>query len=202
MGPLADIRMRRCRCGACWQTVEKVVKGSVQVKLVGENAPTAQVKMVVKQSTAQVPEKGGKGVSPLDISIQPPSSDPNPQASLLSEPPARVGKRGRPTTKGYTPKFLQFWDAISPRFGNKEPAFKGWVKFECEKMDVNFTIERYLLRASTTKWKRGYAQNVATWVNEQGWNTEPDPAEFDNGVPEKIQQSRDTTSNWARRSAG
>jgi len=204
MGPKSDIRQRRCRCGVCWQTVETVVKGSVmtQVKMAGEIQPTAQVKLGEKVPAAQ-PEfhatKGGRGVSPSSVSGLPTSSDQESQSSLLGIPRAR---RGRPTTKGYTADFLKFWEAITPRCGNKEPAFKAWVKFVGEIRDVNFTIERYLLRASTSQWQRGYAQNVSTWLNEKGWETEPDPSEFDNGVPEKIQQSRDSARNWAHRSAG
>jgi hypothetical protein len=198
MGPAADIRQRRCRCGVSWQTVEKVVKGTVQVKLAGEIVPRAQVKRVAAQETAQG-EKGGKGVSSSEYSSQPLSSDQDSNSSLLGKPRAR---RGRPTTKGYTPGFLRFWDAISPRCGNKEPAFKAWVKFECENHDGDFIVEQYMLRASTSKWKRGYAQHVATWLNEKGWETEPDPSEYDNGVPEKIQQSRDSARTWAHRSAG
>jgi len=198
MGPYTDIRQRRCRCGVSWQTVEKVVKGTVQVKLAGEIVPSAQVKMVAAQETAQV-EKGGKGVSPLEIEVQPLSSDLDSNSSILGKPRAR---RGRPSTVEYTPGFLRFWDEITPRCGNKAPAFKAWVKFECETMDVNFIVEQYMLRASTSKWQRGYAQHVATWLNEKGWETEPDPSEWDNGVPEKIQQSRDSARTWAHRSVG
>jgi hypothetical protein len=49
------------------------------------------------------------------------------------------------------------------------------VKF---KPDPIFTVERYQLRMRTDSWQRGFMQNLSTWLNDKGWETEPDPSEF------------------------
>lgn len=200
-GPRGDMRQRRCHCGTCWNTLEKPVKGT-QVKLVSENGSSAPVKMVVKLPTAQVQE-GDLGVSSPVLPVDLPVSERGSTEPVISpQTPARVKGRGRPSTREYTEGFLQFWEAITPRRGNKEPAFKAWVKFQGEIKDVNFIIERYMLRAGTSSWQRGFPQHVATWLNEKGWETEPDPSEFDSGVPEKVQAGRDSARRFLERHAG
>lgn len=202
MGPIHDIRQRRCRCGVCWQTIEKIVPGTVQVKLAGEIVPGAQVKMVATQNSAQV-QKGDKGGSdPVFSSSFPVNSDPNPKASLLSEPRARVGRKGRPSTQGYTAEFESFWSRISVRRGNKLPAFQAWVKMDPSiSHDLIFT--RYEQWAATPQWQDGFSLHVATWLNQKGWESEPSEADMrPRGKGAKSDGNVETIRDWMSRSAG
>ena len=166
-GSRVVVRARRCRaCRGLWRTREIIEKGSF--KLPGEKPYTAGQG---KAAGGFSPNGGTVGGSVLDLSLGNPSLGTAP-----SEPPDQTrARRGRPSATEYPAEFEQIWDGCKPRKGNKHPAFKAWVKF---KPEPNFTIRIYQARLRTDQWQRGYIPNLSTWLNEKGWETEPDPSEF------------------------
>jgi hypothetical protein len=104
-------------------------------------------------------------------------SDPVSGFSLslpLGEDPERP-RVGRGDSKAYPEAFEEIWVGCVKRRGNKEAAFKAWLKV---KPHPRLTIERYLLRTETRQWKKGFVPHLSRWLNERGWETEPDPSEF------------------------
>lgn len=176
-------RLLECKEHGRFWSLERLWKWVV--KLAGNGSPTAGQRLPNGSPTAiAVSEANGGNIRgvPSVVLVDPPIADPNPQASLLSEPRARVGKKGRPSTGDYTPDFDEFWSGISMRRGNKKPAFLAWVKVKGEMgvkfPEVKFIITRYNLWAQTTQWQEGCALYVSTWINANGWETEPEPHEF------------------------
>jgi hypothetical protein len=102
-------------------------------------------------------------------------SDPNPKASLLSEPRARVKRKGRGDAIDYPPEFEAIWNGCVPHTGNKEAAFKQWLK--C-KPDPTLTIDVYLQWSKTDSWQRGYIPHLRKWLYEKGWANPPTDADM------------------------
>lgn len=159
----AKLRLRRCEAdGRFWtRTSEKVDRWLPATATdVAHNGDLTAI--------AVAQQLGGKGGSALGL-IPLPDSD-----QKASSKPQTRARRGRPG-EDYPADFEAIWTGCKPRKGNKSPAFKAWVKF---KPDPIFTVERYQLRMRTDSWQRGFMQNLSTWLNDKGWETEPDPSEF------------------------
>jgi hypothetical protein len=174
LGTHINRREQRCRCGISWQLIERMDKGSIRHwatpgEIQGEMPLGARNGHAVKRAA----QSSGDISSLSDLDSD---SDPNPNASESPER-ARV-RRGRPSTAEYNADFLAFWDAITIHRGNKQPAFKAWVKIGSERPSTNFIISRYNRWAETEQWKDGFAPYVATWINAKGWETEPEAHEF------------------------
>jgi hypothetical protein len=198
LGPKVDRRQRTCRCGVTWNTTERIDAGSIRVK--GEN-PNAHQGHAIKRAAESSRERDLPGINSSSLQA---SSDLDPNASLLSEPRARVERRGRPSTGEYTPEFEAFWSSLTIRRGNKLPAFKAWVKL-ARGISPELIFTRYQQWQATPQWLDGFAPYVSTWLNAKGWESEPGAADFKprrNGVPQRIEESREATREWTRRSAG
>lgn len=166
-GPKDVMRLRRCRCGGTWRTKETIQRGSFKVPSLNTS---------VKPYTAKQGPSAG-GISPNEGKGE---SGPGLVSSEVSEPeapsePQTCARRGRGDAKDYPSEFEQVWAGCKPKRGNKHPAFKAWVKL---KPAAILVLRVYGLRLRTDGWQRGYIPYLSTWLNDRGWETEPDPSEF------------------------
>lgn len=190
-------RLLECATHGRFWSLERLWKWVV--KIAGNGRATAPQRLDNGPATA-IAVRGDREGSGLVSSGVP---DPNPKASLLSEPRARVGKKGRPSTEEYTPEFEKFWASISVRRGNKYPAFKAWVKIPAA-ISHELIFTRYEQWAATPQWRDGFPPHVATWLNARGWDTEPSPADLRprNGAPkpyaQRVEDDREQASMLRR----
>jgi hypothetical protein len=159
------IRDRECKCGMRYQSQEKITKSY---------NPPATHRQIAGKPPATFP---GSYSDPI-LSL-PCVSDPDPDPSfvtLQSVDPAREStKRGRGDAADYPVEFESLWDGCKGKKGNKLPAFKSWKK---NKPPLDLTKQRWALWMTTIGWQDGYSQHLSTWLNERGWENEPDPAQF------------------------
>lgn len=171
------MRLRRCeRDGRFWTRSTEKIDHWLPATAIADSGNGSATATAVSATIGETIEG-----SHLGFSLSPSSPDPNQNASK-SPNRARARRKGRPSTTEYTPDFLEFWEAGLLHRGNKQPAFVAWgnvkgemgVKFP----EVKFIITRYNRWCETSQWQAGFALYVATWINARGWETEPEPHEF------------------------
>lgn len=170
-------RLRLCPTHGRFWSVERLLKwfGATAIQLLGNGSPTAPQRLDNLGG-----EEGGSGLS----SVSSGSEKNGSETPAASQPPSRARRgRGRPSKVPYTAEWNAMWPAMKRKRGNKQPAFEAWENYKSENagpdlVDANLVVKVWNQWAETDQWQRGFGQYVVTWINQKGWESEPDQVEF------------------------
>ena len=184
--PRVAYRERKCgACGKRWPTVERCLKPAVKIGLSNGLNHGLNHGLKIKPSAVKIDggtERGG--LDPVSSVL----SSPDPEVVLAPEVTTALeasgagagardpSKRGRGDAVEYPEDFERLWKETG-RHGNKDPAFKVWVRIKTE-ATLTVLIERWLEWGQTQKWLDGFIPNLSTWLNARGWQDEPPEHEF------------------------
>jgi hypothetical protein len=161
-GGETTFRKMVCECGSRFESEERITRRLPPALARTRRQPPAGTEAPPQPPTVANPPAsvGGDrgGVSEVPI---PSESDPNPKASVLSEPRARP-RRNRDAE--YTADFERLWEGCD-RWGHKEPAARAYV--ERGRPDVDSVIGAWKsYRASLPSWRN--PKDVSAWLRIKG----------------------------------
>lgn len=173
-------RVLECPCGERWTSAETRCKrlapaatGSSGFQPVAAGSNRLQpVARKPPPDALQPPVATHGGVGGGLSSGQAPASDPDPNASLLSEPRARERKRRRDAE---TPAFAAFYAAF-PRKEARPRAWSAWVSQGCEMIADAVMAGLAAWQAEFTRRAAkdpGTVPHPASWLNARQWQDKP-----------------------------
>jgi hypothetical protein len=183
-------RRRACRCGARWTTAEKRISPVVMSYLPGR-LDTSPGGKPPQDDVPKLPEKAQEFVAPVQSlvlwegvgggSVSENSESSSGLIRIPSSYPveivrsARARSRNRANDVEYSPEFERFWEHTGKCHGNKGPAAKAF-EAALSRVSLAQLEAAWTAYMSSSGPARGYVQNVSTWLNGDGYETNWQPA--------------------------
>ena len=148
----------------------------------------------MSEARAEAGRKGGKSRKPLKIEANEKQIESKSEANTKQETSKLESSEEQNPSKheadkirkeetilekkeqeiGYSSDFLKFWE-IYPEKKSKGQAWSAWQKIKKPRPELSEMISGIEASKLTPKWRGGFIQHPATWLNARGWEDDPTP---------------------------